>query len=785
MTILPTHLGDDPLFVAFEILFGSMFLFGILGLEFGYLQYILYHAILFFPVLMLGAGLIAKARGVRQARFYVYAWSVYLVGTMLYYLRDWGFMPEGFATAYSAQIGSLVDGVLLSLALADRINILRDEKSMAQQNALEQEQKALKTAQDARDTLEVKVAERTAELEESEDRFRRLSNTTFEAILVHDNGVVLDVNESAERMSGYGRAELMGGNVIELLVAPEDVDTLKMKIKEGAEGAYEINSIRKDGSIFPAEIRGTPIIYQGKAVRAAVIRDLTERKLAEKAFLESEKRYRDLVESSPDSIVIHSEGRIIWMNNACAIFLRANSPDELIGRNVLDFVHPEFHQQVLKNAELLISGQVKFLKGVDEKYLRVDGSDAEADVSSSITVYKGKPAFQVIFRDVTQRKIMERELRQQKERAESATKLKDKFVSLVSHDLKSPISSIAMGVETVIGAAPELSAPNRNFLSMIGLHCRKLLNMIDKLLDISRLQTGKIRPVKRYVNCFNHANRYIEAIKIIADQKGIAIKNEMLQNMNVIADPDLLGQCIANLLANAIKFCGRGGAITVYNPPENPCVIAIRDTGTGIDGAMLKNLFIAEIKTTNIGTAGEKGTGLGLPYCREIMEALGGTISVESEVGRGSVFYLTLPETKLVIMVVDDQEVTWRMVREFLNEFQAEIVEAEDGLKALAILKEFTPQLIITDINMPNMDGLALIVEIKKMPDKSGIPIIVMTSDGSPTDTDPDIRSKVFRLGADDFVNKPVGGNDLIPRVKKYLEIYTDSASTGQMYLKK
>jgi len=221
---------------------------------------------------------------------------------------------------------------------------------------------------------------------------------------------------------------------------------------------------------------------------------------------------------------------------------------------------------------------------------------------------------------------------------------------------------------------------------------------------------------------------------------------------------------VGNLLSNAVKFCKRGDRITVFVPPGLPCTIAVRDTGKGISPAIIGDLFREEVKTTTPGTAGEKGTGLGLPLCAEIIAGHHGSITVESEEGVGSTFFVTLPEVRPAVMIVDDHEMARKIFREHLKELNVDFVEAENGQQALAMMESAPPQVVITDVYMPEMDGYELLAQIRQHPKMKNVPVIIVSADGAE-----ERKTRALEMGANDFLLKPVLDGELLPRVQRLL----------------
>ncbi len=365
------------------------------------------------------------------------------------------------------------------------------------------------------------------------------------------------------------------------------------------------------------------------------------------------------------------------------------------------------------------------------------------------------------------------ELKEATERAEDATKLKDKFVSLVSHDLRSPLGGM-IGFLGILNKGEEydLDETRRKAITTnVSNIAEGLVEMIDKLLDISRLKTGKIKVEKSFVNMHDFAAAFVGSLSFQAGEKGVTIVNELPKDKRLFVDNTLFGEVLRNLLSNAIKFTKEGDKITLFEPENSGATLALKDTGSGIDEKIIPDLFKHEIKTSAIGTAGEKGTGLGLPYCSDIIAGHDGTLEVESEIGKGSTFYIKIPEVKAVVMLVDDHEAQRNIIRKHIEDiYEVEIVEAENGKEAMEKLKEVRPHLIITDIMMPEMDGLDLLKEVREDMVLEPIPVIVVTSlTSSGNEGEIELRNMAFSLGANDFLTKPISASEFVPMVRRFL----------------
>ncbi|MBI5638735.1 MAG: hybrid sensor histidine kinase/response regulator [Nitrospinae bacterium] len=343
----------------------------------------------------------------------------------------------------------------------------------------------------------------------------------------------------------------------------------------------------------------------------------------------------------------------------------------------------------------------------------------------------------------------------------------------MSHDMRGPLGSVM----ALLGMLAEKARYNLDEAKQAELVSKShkslggLVDMIDQLLDLSRLQTGRLSVIKRPIAVRDLAISSFGHYATLADKKGIRFVNEVPPGMKVFADGALISEVLNNLVSNAVKFCREGDSVTVG--AADPHTIMVKDGGIGIPASILPDLFKPEVKTTTIGTGGEKGTGLGLPYCKEIMVAHGGAVTVESVEGWGAVFSIRFAPVRPVVLVVDDQEVQRAIMRKHILEMKdVEIIEAANGLEALEILKTTEVVLVITDLGMPVMDGFTLLTEIRGNPLLQTLPVIVNSAVSSSTGVSGeliDVRRKVFELGADDFIAKPIVPEDFIPRIIRYL----------------
>jgi len=361
------------------------------------------------------------------------------------------------------------------------------------------------------------------------------------------------------------------------------------------------------------------------------------------------------------------------------------------------------------------------------------------------------------------------ELKMAKEQAETATKMKDEFVAVVSHDLKSPLLSMKGLLENAkkeAGGLDELE--KKGTLSRMSNTTTNLLNMIDYLLNHSRLKSGKIRLEKRFIVAKQLAETHISGVAHAATKKNVAVRNALPDDMRIFADPVLFGQVLHNLLTNAVKFTPTGGKIVVFAPYPGKPSIAVRDTGVGVPDNALEHLFKSDVQTTTLGTDGEKGTGLGLPYAFDIMREHGGILEVES--GTGSTFTAVLPEHQAMVLIVDDQAIH----REFMKEMiltigKVEVVEAENGKQAVEKLRHIAPDLVITDIQMPEMNGYALMEHIRADVALRSLPILAVSSNA--INGYKELRDTVIMAGGDELLEKPLEVVSFLRTARQFIGI--------------
>jgi len=501
------------------------------------------------------------------------------------------------------------------------------------------------------------------------------------------------------------------------------------------------------------------------------LQDITERKNNEEAIRAAEENNRMILESVVEGIYgLDIHGNCTFANPASLQILGYDNVNQLLGKHMHSLIHHTRNDGTsypVDECHIYKAVRQREIAHVDNEILwRSDGTSFPAEYWSRPITSDGKTVGSVVtFINITERQRTTEKIIRAKEEAEEATKLKDKFVSLVSHDLKNPIGNI-IGFLQLLQSIQD-PPPNEKAVLIMDTALKSADNMvqlIDEILSLSRIGSGRIQPHFTFFDASILALRAFQKISFLAESKKIALNNNIPENTRIYADLELLEEVMHNLVTNAIKFSNKGDVISLFIPENEPTTIAVSDTGVGINPETIPDLFSYSKKTSTIGTSGERGTGYGLPLSQDIVKAHGGNLEVESQKGKGSTFFIKLPFIRPIVLLVDDDENTRALYSLHLKMLEADVIEAISGQKALEVLETVTPNLIITDIYMPEMDGFDLLARVRQHPKTSSIPVIVMTSE-----KELKIKERAFKLEANDFVQKTMDISDFIPRVRRYI----------------
>ena len=608
-----------------------------------------------------------------------------------------------------------------------------------------------------RDLTERRAAEER--LRHSEEIFRLLvaSVRDYAIFLLDPTGHVVTWNAGAQRIKQYAPEEIIGQHFSKFY-PPEDLwkppQELEIAIREGSV-EDEGWRVRKDGTRFWANVVITAVRDERGELRGftKVTRDLTQRRRAEEQLRQSEEVFRLLVSSVKDYAIflLDPTGHVAtW--NAGAQRIKGYAPEEIIGQHFSKFYPEEDLDKPPRELEIAKrDGSVE-----DEGWrVRKDGTRFWANVviTAVYDEHRELRGFAKVTRDMTERKRAEEQLFKQREArflaeeerrraeasyrvAQEANRAKDEFLMTLSHELRTPMTAI-LGWARLLPGLPPQEEMFREAVLAIGRSAQLQSRLIDDVLDVSRIVSGKLRLAVENVDVMRLLQSTIDTVRPSADAKAITIATAFAPGLGTItADGTRLQQILWNLLSNAIKFTPRNGEVKISARHTSSHVqFAVTDTGEGIDPNFLPHVFEAFRQAESPSTRVHGGLGLGLSIVRYLAEAHGGTVAAESAGrGEGATFTVTLPVgavvaprepeepvpvltpadipeqllTDVKILLVDDDEDGRRVFRAVLRRAGADVVDVSSAALALEAMALRRPDIVLTDIAMPQTDGYAL-----------------------------------------------------------------------------
>ncbi len=570
--------------------------------------------------------------------------------------------------------------------------------------------------------------------------------TAKDGILIEsDNKIILTNNSFSKALGYHGNEDLLGKSFIEF-VADEDVKRISeylhlLRRKMDAPDRFEFLGKKEDGSTIFFSVSVSGFEVEGKIYLTYIIRDITERRHAQFTLRKSEEEYRNLIENIDDFFYSYSKIK----GKLTPVFYSVNvqritgyDQDQLLNDQKLFFkiVHPDDLHIAKQKVKDLLKSRIKNSIEIEFRIINKYGNvvwvrnkiNLNRDALGEIINLFG------IVSDISIRKKAEDELKKSKEDLVKMNETKDRFLSIVSHDLRTPFSSILGFTDLILNDNTLEEKELKQYVKFIRESSVSMLSLVNSLLDWNRIQSGRIQFEPERTSAKYIVERSINSVIGAAKQKNIELKSTILDEIQIFVDVNLILQVFNNLISNAIKFTETNGTITVSVKPSEHLrflEFSVKDTGVGIKKEDIKKLFSIDVKFTKDGTAGEKGSGIGLTIVGDIIQRHGGKILVESEPGKGSDFKFTLPIASAVILLVDDNKTDRLLYSKILNHITPDytIEVASNGREAMNKILKSPPALVITDHNMPEMNGIQLVQEIQKLETKSKSPIMVLSGD--------------------------------------------------------
>jgi PAS domain S-box-containing protein len=631
-------------------------------------------------------------------------------------------------------------------------------------------------------------------LERSEARFREMAELLPDMIYEMDTDLrPTYANHAALDTFGYAQDELLRGIRIDQMFAEGEMEHAKDALDAIAQGkpvqTHEYRMKRKDGSIITCEITSDAIRDAlGKLTGfRGVIHDITERRRTEEA-------YRLLVDQSLQGLLILQDMRVVFANEAYAKMI-GYTVDEM---NAMPFeemqasVHPEDRATVWGRYRDRLKG-----KNVPENYefriIRKDGSIIWLEMHASVIDYQGRPAVQAAVIDITERKKSEEALQKAKEAAEAAARTKSEFLANMSHEIRTPLNAIIGMTGLLLDTS--LDPDQRECAETVRSSGDVLMSLINDILDFSKIEEGKRKLERQPFDLHACIEGSVDLVASKAAEKGLKLSSSVDDRVpgNLVGDITSLRQVLVNLLDNAVKFTDTGEvSISVNCQPQLDgrleLSFSVRDTGIGIPPGSLGSLFRSFSQVDASLTRKYGGTGLGLAISKRLVELMGGRIWAESEPGQGSTFHFTIlaelaPPKQFIqatepsrqadlladqlgslhLLLAEDNLVNQKVALRMLRKLGVRADVAANGLEVLEALERQPYDIVLMDVQMPEMDGFEATRAIRERWQKEAPRIIAVTAHALEGD-----RERCLEAGMDDYISKPVKMEELMDALGRY-----------------
>ncbi|MEI7982055.1 MAG: PAS domain S-box protein [Bacteroidota bacterium] len=634
--------------------------------------------------------------------------------------------------------------------------------------------------------------------EEEELAFRaNLLNQIGESVIATDtNGTITYWNKSAEKLYGWTPEEAIGRNLIDVIPASttkEEAAEIFNSLTKGSKWSGEFLVKRKDGGSFPATVHDSPILNADGELTGVIgiSSDITERKLAEAALLKSESEFRSLAESMPQIVwITDPAGMNIYFNQHWVDYTGLTL-EESYGDGWNKPFHPDDQRRAWDAWQNATKHGATYL--LECRLRRFDGEYAW-------WLIRGVPMFDAdgtvlkwfgTCTDIREMKSAEAELIKAKEHAEESDRLKSVFLANMSHEIRTPMNGI-LGFAQLLKEPGLTGKEQQKYIRIIEKSGVRMLNIISDIVSISKIESRQMEVSISEINIHEKMEEIYDLFQPEIERSGLQlfVNNTLpLKEGLILTDGEKIFAILTNLLKNAIKFTTEGfiefGYALVKTQDSESLQFFVKDTGEGIRREQMEIIFERFRQGGDLTSRYNEGAGLGLSISKAYVEMLGGKIWVESEPGKGSVFYFTIPysavpDTKIVsadifsetgtttqvenlkLLIVEDDESSEAFITAVIKQYCHEILNAINGVDAVAICREnLDIDLILMDIRMPEMNGYEATRHIRQF--NKEVVIIAQTAYGLTGD-----REKAINAGCNDYISKPIDKDELLRLIQKY-----------------
>lgn len=653
-------------------------------------------------------------------------------------------------------------------------------------------------------TLEDRIARRTAELAEKEERFRLTIEQIqdYAIVMLDAGGNITSWNAGAQRIHGHSDEKALGQHISYFYTAGgRELNlprSLLLRAEEKGHAVDEGWRLRKDGSRFWAEVVISAIKDDAGELLgfAQVTHDLTQRRHADLALRQSEEQFRSAMENSAIGMaLVGLDGRWLKVNPALTDIL-GYSEAELLELNFQKLTYPEDLDKDLALVKRLLSGEITRLQ-MEKRYYHKDGRLVWSLLNATlIREATGEPRYFISqIQDITERKrsedAMVQALEHEKElvrEAKAGEHAKSEFLAVMSHEVRSPMNGI-LGFAEMLAQNTSLPEESRDQAQTIVDSGASLLRILDDILDFSRLEAGRLRIETEKFSPRKVVEDIGGLLTPSAREKGLTLSFHVTANVPETCEGDAarIRQILLNLSGNAIKFTQKGSVSiglrtdsTIHLGGKPALEFFVRDTGPGIPEDRVSKIFEPFEQADSSTSRRFGGTGLGLTISRRLAVLMGGTLTVQSQAGRGAEFFFRLPlkaaetdltnhvpkpETTIIdtsfalanplrVLVVEDDRVNLKLILTMIRKFGYQPVAARNGNESIEAFRRQPFDCVLMDLQMPGMDGIEATRQIREIEQNFGMPatfISALTANTVPKD-----QLRCFDAGMNDYLNKPI-----------------------------
>lgn len=655
------------------------------------------------------------------------------------------------------------------------------------------------------DISNFKIAQFT--LLSSERKFKNLFNSIKNIVaIVGKDGKMLEFNPATSVLLKQDMEVLKGMSVRELGLINDEfsLEEIFEEISNSREVLLETKVDLVDLTSIELNIQISSVDYSGENCMLLVAQDVTERNRFQRSMEESAVLYMAIFGNTGTATCItDSTGEILLVNKKFKELCNCQGNNQEGEKNIFNFI-PKLELRESKEKE-----QMKLIEVNQEEFVFIDKTGEKKTVVSTVKNIEGSENFVISLLDISKQKSIESDLTKLNEELENrvhertkqlsiVNNYKSEFLANMSHEIRTPLNAI-LGFSQLL--SNKIDNPvHKNYLQSILVSGKNLLSLVNDTLDLSKIEAGKLDISIEPISICSILENIQKIFRLRADAKGldfiINIQNHFNKdNLLIHVDANRLKQVLVNLVGNAIKFTSQGFVkitMTLNRVEKQNCaevIFQVEDSGIGIAKGFLDKVFEPFTQEERTLDDSKSGTGLGLSISKKLIELMDGQLNVESKVGEGSIFTVTLSEVAVdwsdenesasdlnkdnwdsisfknaTILIVDDVQLNREYLINVLNDLNVNVLEACNGLEALILLEEEKVDLVITDIKMPRKDGISLLQDMRNSERLKHIPVIAVTAI-----TNRNKSQEKGNAAFSSYIFKPYSISDIVEQLIKFL----------------